>query len=158
MLETNSAKRKAIPAVTVSYCLSHVSVYKVEHRHVRHIRKWCGQHQEAFGGIARLIKRITLFKITRKGWSLTSTAFKMRKRKITKTFKIKNRQKTSTSATQSKMAADVRQLFCSIWTSSPYAMATKLGKSKSDDATTKFSSKNRLKSKFLTIFRQILTF
>ena len=33
-------------------------------------------------------------------WNITSTAFKTRKRKIIKTFKIKNRQKTSMSATQ----------------------------------------------------------
>lgn len=111
-------------------------------------RPWCGQQHEAFGGISRLIKWITLFKITRKGWWLTSTVFLTRKRKIMKTFRIKNRQKTSTIATHSKMAADVRKLPRSIWTSSPYAMATKLGKSKSDDTETKFSSKNRLKSKF----------
>ena len=133
---------------TISYCSFSRINRQVEHRHVQHIRKWCGQQHEAFGVISRLIKRITLFKIIRKGWSLTSTAFKTRKRKIMKTFKIKYRQKTFMSATQSKMAADVRKLSRSIWTSSPYAMATKLGKSKSNDTATKFSSKNRSKSKF----------
>ena len=147
-LKPIALRGRLYPTVTISnYSFSCIS-WQVKHRHVQHIRKWCRQQHEAFGGISCLIKRINLFKITRKSWSLTSTVFKTRKRKIMKTFKIKNRQKTSTSATQSKIAADVRKLSHPIWTSSPYAMATKLGKSKSDDTATKFSSKNRLKSKF----------
>ena len=49
MLENNSAKRKAVSHI--SYCsFSRVS-WQVEHRHVQHIRKWCGQQHEAFRGI-----------------------------------------------------------------------------------------------------------
>ena len=147
-LKTIALRGRWYPTVTISYCSFSRISWQVEHHQVQHIRKWCGQQHEAFGGILRLIKQITLSKITQKGRSLTSTAFKTRKRKIMKTIKIKNRQKTSMSATQSKMAADVRKLSRLIWTSSPYAMAPKLGKSKSNDTATKFSSKNRSKSKF----------
>ena len=53
-----------------------------------------GQQHGAFGGISRRIRWITLCrKITRKGWSLTSTVFKTRKRNIMKTFKIKTGRK-----------------------------------------------------------------
>ena len=92
-LKTIALRGRRYPTVTISYCsFSRVS-WQVEHRHVQHIRKWCGQQHEAFGGISRLIKWITLFKITRKGWSLTSTVFKTRKRNIMKTFKIKTDRK-----------------------------------------------------------------
>ena len=142
-LKTIALRGRRYPSVTISYCsFSRVS-WQVEHRHVQHIRKWCGQQHEPLEAFSPLelfrVKWISLFEITRKGWSLTSTVFKTRKRNIMKTFKIK----TSTSATQSKMAADVRKLSRSIWTSSPYAMATKLGKSKSDDTATKFGSKKK---------------
>ena len=91
-LKTIALRGRWYPTVTISYCsFSRVS-WQVEHRHVQRIRKWCGQQHEAFGGIFAF-GWITLFKITRKGWSLTSTVFKTRKRNIMKTFKIKTDRK-----------------------------------------------------------------
>ena len=92
-LKTIVLRERRHPTVTISYCSFSRIIWQVEHRHVQHIRKWCRQQHEAIGGISRLIKWITLFKITRKGWSLTSTIFKMRKRNIMKTFKIKTERK-----------------------------------------------------------------
>ena len=51
MLQNNSAKSKAYPTVAISYCCFPRVSWQVEHRHVQHIRKWCRQQHEAFGGI-----------------------------------------------------------------------------------------------------------
>ena len=50
-LKTIALRGRRYPTVAISYCsFSRVS-WQVEHRHVQHIRKWCGQQHEAFGGI-----------------------------------------------------------------------------------------------------------
>ena len=93
-LKTIALRGWRYTTVTISYCSFSRISWQVEHCHVQHIRKWCGQQHRAFGGISCLIRWITLCrKITRKGWSLTSTVFKMRKRNIMKTFKIKTDRK-----------------------------------------------------------------
>ena len=149
-LKTIALRGRQYTTVAISYCSFSRISWQVEHRHVQHIRKWCGQQHGAFRGISRLIKWIALFrKITRKGWSLTSTVFKTRKRNIMKTFKIKSDRKLPRVQRNPNWRL--------MWENSLarfepvphiYAMATKLGKSKSDDTATRFGSKNRLKSKF----------
>ena len=98
-LKTIALRGRRYPTVTISYCsFSRVS-WQVEHRHVQHIRKWCGQQHElkpleAFSPLESFrVKWIILYEITRKSWSLTSTVFKTRKRNIMKTFKIKTDRK-----------------------------------------------------------------
>ena len=49
--KTIALRGRRYPTVAISYCsFSHVS-WQVEHRHVQHIQKWCGEQHEAFGGI-----------------------------------------------------------------------------------------------------------
>ena len=92
-LKTIALRGRWYPTVTISYCSFSRIGWQLEHRHVQHIRKWWGQQHKAFGDISHLIKWITLFKITRKGWSLISTVIKTRKQNIMKMFKIKTDRK-----------------------------------------------------------------
>ena len=87
MLEDNSTERKVI-----SHCYNFLLFFLTYQ-----LTSWTSPratHSKVMrAGISRLIKWIALFKITRKGWSLTSTVFKTRERYILKKFKIKTDRK-----------------------------------------------------------------